>query len=292
MRHVLCMTAAALAAVGASSALPQSDENETFGLRVMTFNIRYGSADDGENAWPHRRDIVMRMIESTSPDVVGLQECLAFQADYLVGKLPHYRWLGVGREADGGGEHMAVLYRASAFSPIRTGNFWLSERPDEPGSRSWGAACSRMVTWVEFRHIATGTRSLWYNTHFDHVSEEARTASARMLADTIARSGGGMEVVVTGDFNAPAGFAEPWRILTGSGLRDAWLTAASRHGSAVTYNGFGPPDREGESRIDWILLSPRIEVRHCESVEYNEGGRYPSDHLPVVADLQLPRRGE
>lgn len=291
-----CIVMAATAMIAthvSAAAASDADMDGGLALRVMSFNIRYGLANDGDNAWEHRKDIAVRMIAEADPDIIGLQECLDFQAEYVVAHLPQYRWFGIGREADGSGEHMAVLYRASRLTPLRTGNFWLSEQPDEPGSRSWDTACTRMVTWAAFRHPETDARFLYYNTHFDHVSEEARVASARLLAERAkADANAATPVIITGDFNAPAGKSAPWETLADSGLQDAWLIAETRQGSMVTYTGFKPPRAEGDSRIDWILLSPGIAVSRCEAVEYNEDGRYPSDHLPVFADIRLPKAAE
>lgn len=146
MRRIVVIMAMVGVWIGAASAAED-------GLVVMSFNIRYGTARDGENSWPKRRDIVVQTIQRDSPDVVGLQECLAFQADYLVAEMPEYRWIGVGREPDGGGEYSAVLYKKKILQPIETGNFWLSETPDVPGTSSWNSANTRMATWAKFHRI-------------------------------------------------------------------------------------------------------------------------------------------
>jgi endonuclease/exonuclease/phosphatase family metal-dependent hydrolase len=82
-------------------------------VRVMTFNIRYGNAPDGENAWPHRRDLVAKVIADEKPDVIGVQEALRSQLDELAEALPEYDRVGVGREPAGGGEYSAILYRSA-----------------------------------------------------------------------------------------------------------------------------------------------------------------------------------
>ncbi|HOH29445.1 MAG TPA: endonuclease/exonuclease/phosphatase family protein, partial [Candidatus Hydrogenedentes bacterium] len=93
-------------------------------LNVMSFNVRYGTAMDGDNAWPHRKDILVNTIKKYAPDIIGVQECLAFQADYIVEKLPEYRWFGVDRDVSGKGEMTAILYQHARFFPIETGHFW------------------------------------------------------------------------------------------------------------------------------------------------------------------------
>lgn len=66
-------------------------------LRVMTFNVRTGVANDGPNDWSHRRDLMVHTIGEQRPDVLGTQELNKFQGDYIVSKLPHYVWFGIGR---------------------------------------------------------------------------------------------------------------------------------------------------------------------------------------------------
>lgn len=155
-------------------------------IKVMSFNVRYGTAPDGVNAWHQRKDLVVDVIRQYDPVVVGTQECLDFQADYIVQALPDYRWFGVGREADGRGEFMAVLYKPRVLSPIDSGNFWLSETPDVPGSSSWNSACNRMVTWARFYHIESKQFFYFYNTHLDHKSEPVRQGGATVLAGKLA----------------------------------------------------------------------------------------------------------
>ena len=39
------------------------------------------------------------------------------------------------------GEASPVCYRKSRFEELKKGTFWLSETPDTPGLKGWGAAC-------------------------------------------------------------------------------------------------------------------------------------------------------
>ncbi len=256
-------------------------------LKVMTFNIRWAEAEDGANNWSHRRTILTDAVRAYAPDVVGTQECLEFQAEFIAQTLPEYRWIGVGCAADGTDEMPAIFYRKAILSPIETGVFWLSETPEVPGSKSWETRCIRMATWARFRHIPTDTTFYYFNTHLDHKSEEARANGAKLLVKRAAKLAGDFPVIVTGDFNAPAGTSEPWRIFTDKGYKDAWLEAGKRIGPEGTFGRFGAP-REGDTnRIDWILLRGHFQAADCETVLYNEDGWYPSDHYPVVANLIL-----
>ncbi|MCL4177599.1 MAG: endonuclease/exonuclease/phosphatase family protein [Verrucomicrobia bacterium] len=141
--------------LGAFLLLPEADaqtESATLNppLKVMSFNIRYGAADDGTNSWPHRRYLILETIRTFDPDLLGMQEVLASQADYLKDNLPDYAFHGVGRE-DGvaQGEFVPVLYKRDRFEWVDAGHFWLSETPDVPGSKSWDSSLPRMVSWAQ-----------------------------------------------------------------------------------------------------------------------------------------------
>ncbi|MBX7255585.1 MAG: endonuclease/exonuclease/phosphatase family protein [Candidatus Hydrogenedentes bacterium] len=256
-------------------------------LTVLSFNVRYGTAKDGENAWEKRKDILVDTIRQANPDIIGTQECLDFQADYIVDKLPEYRWFGVGREADGNGERMAVLYKKDVVSPLDVGNFWLSETPEVPGSLSWNSSCTRMVTWARFYHHASKRFFVHFNTHFDHKSEPARQGAARVLLERIKQLPENTPVIVTGDYNSAAGKSVAWTTLTEGGLADAWLVAAKHSGPTITFGSFGPPKEGEDSRIDWIMLRGPVRADECETITYNKDGRYPSDHFPVRAALTI-----
>ncbi len=250
---------------------------------VMSFNLRYGTAKDGDNAWEHRRDFLVETIKEASPDIIGTQECLDFQADYITKNLPGYAWIGLGRERDGTGEMTAIIYRKSVLVPVETTHRWLSETPDIPGSKSWDTSLTRIVSRVKFFHIAEKTPFIVYNTHFDHRGSIARHESAKLLVELIRAES--LPVMLTGDFNAQAGTSAPWRTLTEGGLRDTWEVAAEQHGPANTWNGFENPPKDGGRRIDWIMVSSEFSVPRCAIIDTPRDGRYPSDHFPVIAVL-------
>lgn len=256
-------------------------------LTVMSFNIRYGTAQDGDNSWENRKDVVIDMIREQDPTIVGTQECLDFQADYVVEQLPHFRWFGVGREANGSGERMAILYRADRVSPIETGNFWLSETPGVPGSSSWNSACNRMATWGRFYDHESGRSFYFVNTHLDHRSEPARQGGSKVVLEFINSLPVDAPLILTGDFNSIAVSSVPYTVLSEGGLADVWTTALEQVGPAATWGAFKAPEAASDRRIDWILTRGSLVTSRCETVTYNRDGRYPSDHFPVVAALQL-----
>jgi endonuclease/exonuclease/phosphatase family metal-dependent hydrolase len=264
---------------------------EPLELTVMSFNIRYGLANDGDNSWVKRCDLVVDTIKNHDPDILGLQECLGFQAAYLDEHLPAYTFVGLGREKDGGGEMTAIFYKPKELLPLRSGHVWLSERPDVPGSVSWDSSLTRMATWIQFRHWPTGTTFVAANTHFDHRGRDARHESAKLLSGYLKDAAGELPVVLTGDFNAMGGESAPWKAFDDAGYADAWEAAGKQLGPVTTWSGFEAPREGSERRIDWILTHGPVSVETCETVTDNENGRYPSDHFPVVARIQLPVSG-
>ncbi len=254
-------------------------------LRVMSYNVRYPAKSDGANVWELRRDLLVESIRAKDPDLVGTQELFHEQGEYIVSKLPAYAWFGVSRRGNREDEFMGVFYKRGRLALVESGNFWLSETPETPGSISWDMSLPRMVTWGLFEVKGSGRRFYFYNTHFAHRREDepARLNSARLIASRIRALPPEIPFLMTGDFNAPAG-GEVYRVFEGL-LTDAWKAAARREGPEGTFHGFkGQPTGP---RIDWILFRGPFTVDSAETVTFNDNGRYPSDHFPVLAVLKL-----
>ncbi len=254
-------------------------------LRVLTFNVRMPAASDGPNRWEARRDLMVATIKEKNPDVFGTQELFYEQGQYLAEKAPEYTWFGVSRRGDKTDEHMGVFYKPEVLRLVESGNFWLSETPETPGSMSWNVSLPRMVTWGLFEVKASGKKFYLYNTHFPHRAEdaEARARCARLIAERIAKLPKDVPFILIGDFNTGTG-TEPYKVLA-PGLEDAWATAKSKSGPNGTFNGFrgtttGP-------RIDWIFFRGFAGAAEAETITKNEDGRYPSDHFPVLAVLEF-----
>jgi len=271
--------------LGCLAAVPAFSE---MALTVMSFNVRYGTAKDGENDWDHRRDLLAEAVRASRADIIGTQECLDFQAEYLVQQIPEYRWIGIGREADGKGEMTAIFYKKDDLVPRASGHFWLSQQPDVPGSKSWDSSLPRIASWVRFYHPKSKALFYHVNTHLDHRGEEARAQGAGLIAKKAVAWSAEAPVVVTGDFNASGGDSRPWTVLTQAGLKDTRLEAKEAKGPQGTFCNFEKPDSEG-TRIDWIFISGAWKALSNETVCFQKNGHFPSDHLPVVARLLLER---
>ena len=257
-------------------------------LRVMSFNVRFPSKDDGPNLWETRRGMFIESIRQLDPDLLGTQELFHLQGQYIVQQLPAYRWFGLSRRGNQTDEHMGVFYKPSRLKLLKSGDFWLSETPAVPGSSSWDMSLPRMVTWGLFEIQSTRRRFYLYNTHFPHRPQDdaARTRCASLIAARAAALDPKIPFILTGDFNAAAPSSQAYQTLTQAGLTDAYQTATHRFGPEGTFNGFkgittGP-------RIDWILYRGLRSVLQYQTNTINSQGRYPSDHFPVFAVIDVP----
>jgi endonuclease/exonuclease/phosphatase family metal-dependent hydrolase len=263
-------------------------------LTVMSFNIRYGTAKDGENAWPARREMLFDVIRQQDADVVGLQEALDFQIDEVIAAVPAYAVVGVGRD-DGGekGELSAILFRRDRLRVAEAGTFWFSDTPSTPGSTSWGNTITRICTWARF--IDRDGRGFYhFNVHLDHQSQPSRERSTVLLRARIdTRAVMRDPVVLTGDFNV--GESNPAiATLTGPSPASAPFldTFRVRHPDATdagTFSGF-KFGNSGPDKIDYVLVQPGTEVLAAEILRVSRDRRYPSDHFPVTARVRLVDR--
>ncbi|MFL9840744.1 endonuclease/exonuclease/phosphatase family protein [Sphingomonas sp. ST-64] len=267
-------------AIGLAPGFARAAETRT-GLRVMSFNVRLPRPEDGRDRWEARRDLFIETIRRAAPDIIGTQELWKIQGDYVLERLPGYAWFGVDRRGGHGDEHMGVFFRRDRLRVIDLGNFWLSETPDVAGSIAWGHPYPRMATWGLFETMA-GKRFWLINTHFPYRAEDeaARSNCAAAIADWVAQRPGSDAVLLTGDFNTGPD-SEAHRILSAR-LEDAWTAAPERTGPEGTFHGFtGTPGK----RIDWVMARGLTPVA-VETVDFGRGGRFPSDHFPVVADFR------
>lgn len=285
---VHALTAIALAMFGyiggCASAPPSGNDVAAPTLRIMSFNIRMGTAPDGVDDWPHRRALASDAVREFTPQLLALQEALRFQLDQLRADLPGYDEIGVGRD-DGrqAGEYSAILYDRRRLELLDQGTFWFSDTPATPGSMSWGNHYPRLCSWGYFRDRASDRRFHLYNLHWDHESQASRERSAALLLERIAGRGSETPVLVTGDFNA--GEDNPaFRALLNDPrvpLADSFRTRHPDRTATGTFHGFrGTHDGP---RIDAILTGPEWEIRDADIVAYARRGRYPSDHFPVTA---------
>jgi endonuclease/exonuclease/phosphatase family metal-dependent hydrolase len=264
-------------------------------IKVLSYNIRYGSANDGDNHWIKRSPEVVNLIREWDPDLLGIQESLAFQTDFLREKLPAYEVIGVGRD-DGKqqGEMVAVFFRRQRFQIIDSGNFWLSENPQVVASRSWDSSMTRMATWIRLKDLSDVKQReiVFLNTHFDHIGETSRIESSKLLRQKLLEISVQRNLIIVGDFNADEG-SKPYQVLLDRSDHNLSLIDTyrqvypSRKAGEGTFSNFQGSQIDG-ARIDWILASSNWKVESASIDRTESEGRTPSDHFPVKASLLWP----
>lgn len=266
-------------------------ERDNNSFRVMTFNLRYDNPRDSLNAWDNRRLIVSGFINNQKPDIIGFQEVMHHQYEFLDSVLTGYASISVGR-SDGakGGEMNPVFYNKERFDLVRTKTFWLSATPDVPGSKDWGSSLPRIVTWIEMADRKNHEHLFVFNTHFAHDSDSARIMSARMLLSRIDSIADGYPFVLTGDFNMLPS-SRGYSILTGPYesvplIEDSYsISDKTPGGPQYTFNGFS--DKQGAGRIDYICVKPGMKVLEHGTTVKKVRGTYISDHWPVEAVISV-----
>jgi len=260
-------------------------------LNVMTFNIRYNTKNDSLNAWPYRKDNAASQVLFHQVHILGVQEALHEQIMDLTQSLAQYKYTGVGRD-DGKtkGEYSAIFYDTTRLKLLESSTFWLSLTPSVPGSKGWDANITRIVTWAKFRDTKNKKLFFVFNTHFDHIGQEARRESAKLLKQKVKEIAGNMPTIITGDFNAKPS-DDPIKILTDVKDIDHFIDTKAisktpHYGPAGTFNGFASKERDPEP-IDFVFVKGKWKVLQHATLSQSWGGRFSSDHFPVFARLSL-----
>lgn len=258
--------------------------NDDGAVKVVSYNIRVGTARDHANGWQFRHPATDAMLREVSPDVFGLQEAMDFQIEYIHTLLPQYECVGVGRE-DGKnkGEHMSIFYRKDRIELLDWGTYWLSETPEVP-SKGWDAAYIRTATWTKMKVKATGKEFFYVNTHLDNEGAEARRNGLALIVERIAgMNPGGYPMILTGDFNTVPSdecFTDLNRIMKNA------RTVAEKTTDGHSYNGWGKP--EDFKIIDYIYFSGFSSCPEFKVLNGTYAGvPYISDHYPVCSVLKF-----
>ncbi|MBY0243821.1 MAG: endonuclease/exonuclease/phosphatase family protein [Sphingobacteriaceae bacterium] len=258
-------------------------------LKLMTYNIRLDIASDGENDWAHRKDFFNGQMKFYEPDVFGVQEAMPNQVIDIATALPAYRYVGIGREEGGMGEASAIFYKKERLKILESNTFWLSESPDKV-SKGWDAACNRVCTYAKFQDLKTNKIFWVFNTHLDHVGEEARTKGIALILSTIEKlNHKKYPVFFMGDFNSQP---DTDRIVDLKKIMDdsIELSQEKPFGPYGTFNLF----RYNEAvkyRIDYIFISrdQKIKVKKYAVLTDAKDLHYPSDHFPVFIEINYAK---
>ncbi|WP_058303106.1 endonuclease/exonuclease/phosphatase family protein [Gorillibacterium timonense] len=252
-------------------------------VKIMTFNLRVMVESDGDNAWDKRYLAAAAAIAEHRADIVCTQEGRLFMLQELEAELDRYAWIGAGRKGGHEDEHCAIFYDKEKWQIAQSGDFGLSENPEQLGVLSWKTDYPRMCTWARLRSVDGSSEFAVFNTHLDHISEEAQVKGMELIRDRIGQfqRETGLPVLLTGDFNVEpdhavihglerAGYTNAYSILPG-GKASIGCTFHDFKGGVT-----------GEL-IDYIFTTPQVTVEQIEIDRSRYQGRYPSDHYPVCA---------
>ncbi len=257
----------------------------TQSMKIITYNIRLDVASDGENAWPLRKDFFSSQILFYEPDILGVQEAMPHQVVDLEQLLPQYSQVGIGREGEGKGESSNIFYNKSRLQVVIANTFWLSATPQEV-SKGWDAACHRVCTYALFQDVITKKIFWVFNTHLDHIGEQARTKGIALILSKIKElNANNYPVFFMGDFNS-----EPQedRIVSLKNQMDDTREIAIQKpfGPIGTFNNF-EHNLPVTKRIDYIFVSKKanVVIKKYAVLSDSDALKYPSDHLPVFVEV-------
>ena len=278
MKKIALLLLAAVMVLPMNAANKEKKDDNT--IKVMSYNIRLGSANDGTNSWALRYPATAEMIEDQMPDIFGVQEALASQIRFIEDNFVNYKSVGVGRE-DGkkDGEHMSIFWNKKTVSLLKWGTFWLSETPEKP-SMGWDAACKRTATWALMKCKKTGKKFYYVNTHLDHKGTEAQKNGLKLIVDRIDDiNPEGYPMILTGDFNITPD--NPNLVELDSKMQSV-RKVAEKTDNHDTFNGWG----KGKGVIDYIYASGFSAYPEYQTVTKRYADRkFVSDHYPICAIL-------
>ena len=252
---------------------------------IVSYNIRYDNNWDIENSWEIRRSNIIQMLIKYSPSILGIQEGLLNQVQYIDSSLINYDYIGVGRD-DGKekGEFCAIYFDTTRYVLLKNSTFWLSETPDTI-SVGWDAALERICTYGLFKDRITKKEFWIFNTHFDHMGSIAREKSSGLILKRIKKiNRQSLPVILMGDFNSIPNSPPVKEIITE--LSDALQISTEKlHGPRGTFNGFNE-DLPIEKRIDYIFTKKLTVLSYRHINDRLENNRHISDHLPVMIKIK------
>lgn len=264
-------------------------------LKIASYNIQYDNQKDKINTWEKRLPGVVSVFHKYQFDIVGAQEPYLVQLNDLMPQITEYAYLGINILGDTTTlrrHYTPILYKKDKFEVLDWGTFWFSETPNVPGQKGWDAYSARICTWAKFKDKKTAKEFFFFNIHFDHLGNVARRESPKLLLGKIKEIAEGYPVFVTGDFNTNQ-YHDNYKILSESGvLKDSYQIAKNiRNRSTTTFNDY-KADPQGDKRIDHVYVSqvPQIKVNSYRILTDSYKGIYPSDHFPVMVEVEFPKK--
>ena len=259
------------------------------GFKVMTFNV-CGAVPDGPNGWPNRAALNVSTVKRYDADLIGFQEVGEGILRTYQAELPEYDYVK-GPKYMNREPHLypSIFWKQSRFQLVDSGGLWLSRTPDRY-SGDWGTNVVRSATWANLQDKQTGLVVSHWNTHLDNKSDAARVEGAKLMLQRIEEVGtGGALVILTADFNDAPG-SPVYQTLTEVGFVDTFLAVGNEDSETAFTNHLYEGEAYAGLRIDWILTLDRarkIQAKSCIIARDHDHPLYPSDHYPVIAELDI-----
>jgi len=261
----------------------QAHEAMSQNRSFMSYNIRYGSPNDGINNWDNRKLDLVKLIANYNPDIFGTQEGLSHQLSYVDEYLPNYAMIGVARD-DGAakGEYTAIFYDSTIYNIVSNQTFWLSKSPEKV-SIGWDAAMERICTYGLFEDKTSNSSIHVFNTHFDHMGKKARVKSAKLILNFIAELPENSSIVLMGDLNSDPN-SKPIKLINKKMRDGASQIAPNSLNPKGTFNGFDE-NMVVDKRIDYIFIRNIDVVGYKHIADRRADGGFISDHIPVLIEV-------
>ena len=261
-------------------------------LCLMCFNIRFDTDRDGDDKWDNRKGDVVGMIKEYNPIILGTQEVLINQRDYIRNEL-NYQCVGVGRvDGNDDGEFNPIYYQKGEIHCIESGTFWLSRSPYSPGSKIESSSLPRICTWAKFEEFNCQSIFYVFNTHLDHTSSSARMEQSTILLEQISKIAGLYPSILMGDFNSePSSLVyKTFKNSYYEDTKDIASTSDVIHGDLLSFTGFHSPLSsnsipKGMCHIDYIFVSGFICKKWEQIIKLRNNGRAFSDHRPLLVKV-------
>ena len=271
---------------------PVCKEMQNIEVSVMSYNVR-GMMD------ADKRDSegVITTIKAQSPDIFATQETSSSKDAQSAKWIDRFKAAFVST-----GEYGVVLgyktgtydaynpiyYKTDKFELVSSGEKYLSNTPDKKNSKVDGSEYVRIATFAVLRDKTTGIEFLVTCTHLDIAGYIVRTKQATILADLM-KEYPLMPVVVCGDFNTDPS-TDPIKVFKKNANIEygAEIAEVKPTMEVSTLKGEGQYIELGDKVIDYVFVAKnKITVQKYEHLDNKIGSRYPSDHLPVLANITI-----
>ncbi|MTI32136.1 GEVED domain-containing protein, partial [Xanthovirga aplysinae] len=259
-------------------------------LRVVAYNVQIPG-------WNNHSTEVGNVLIDLEADVIGLSETRANQKNDIAQALGNdyelVEFFGNRNENEA-----SIFFRTDRLTLIDNG---VENVPLPPGF----TGLTPYVNWARFEDQQTNLQFFFYSNHFPFPDTDARQQAQYNHANTLAQTIDehidtyGLPIIAGGDFNARPGsdimnfLLEQEELVTPDGTYINPVEVLDSWDVAHPGDPRPPTVRNGNASIDYILVSPEVNVGDPTFMDTSTGGgaQPPSDHLPVVATITLPDDG-